>query len=147
SGLCDSADSGHRLPTGRGVIVIAASWLLIFFPALGAVVLPVGGRRTDPWGHLLGCAPVDISFVYAVITFISSDVAGGADTTLYSWLPVADLQVEFGLRVDPLSAVFTLLITGVGSLIHVYSIGYMAEDDGRRRFFGYLNLFVAAMLL
>jgi len=127
--------------------VIAASWLLIFFPALGAVVLLVGGRRTNAWGHLLGCATVIVSFVYAVVTFISSDVAGGTDTLLYSWLPVADLQVEFGLRVDPLSAVFTLLITGVGALIHVYSIGYMADDDGRRRFFGYLNLFVAAMLL
>ena len=62
-------------------------------------------------------------------------------------MPVAQLQVDFGLQLDPLSMCFVLLITGVGSLIHIYSIGYMADDPSRRRFFGYLNLFVAAMLL
>jgi NADH-quinone oxidoreductase subunit L len=67
--------------------------------------------------------------------------------TLFSWVPVAGLQVDFGLQLDQLSMCFVLLITGVGSLIHVYSVGYMAEDPGRRRFFGYLNLFLAAMLL
>ena len=61
--------------------------------------------------------------------------------------PVGGLQVDFGLLFDPLSAVFVLLITGVGSLIHIYAVGYMAHDPGRRRFFGYFNLFVAAMLL
>ena len=65
----------------------------------------------------------------------------------FSWVPVAGLQVNFGLLVDPLSMCFVLLITGVGSLIHIYSVGYMAEDPDRRRFFAYLNLFVAAMLL
>ena len=66
---------------------------------------------------------------------------------LFSWVPVAELQVDFGLQLDALSVCFVLLITGVGFLIHVYSVGYMAEDVGRRRFFAYLNLFVAAMLL
>ena len=66
---------------------------------------------------------------------------------LFSWVPVARLQADFGLQLDALSVCFVLLITGVGSLIHLYSIGYMADDPGRRRFFGYLNLFVAAMLL
>ena len=66
---------------------------------------------------------------------------------LFSWIPVEALQVDFGLRIDPLSLTFVLLITGVGSLIHVYSLGYMAHDPDRRRFFAYLNLFVAAMLL
>ena len=67
--------------------------------------------------------------------------------TLFSWVPVAGLQVDFGLQLDQLSMCFVLLITGVGSLIHIYSIGYMAHDPERRRFFAYLNLFVAAMLL
>src|SRR6267154_5239346 len=67
--------------------------------------------------------------------------------TLFSWVPVAGLQVDFGLQLDALSMCFVLLITGVGSLIHIYSIGYMAEDPERRRFFAYLNLFLAAMLL
>ena len=67
--------------------------------------------------------------------------------TLFSWVPVGELRVDFGLQLDQLSICFVLLITGVGSLIHVYSIGYMAHDPERRRFFAYLNLFVAAMLL
>ena len=62
-------------------------------------------------------------------------------------MPVGALQVDFGLQLDQLSMCFVLLITGVGSLIHIYSIGYMADDPERRRFFAYLNLFVAAMLL
>src|SRR6202008_2177788 len=66
---------------------------------------------------------------------------------LFSWVPVASLHVDFGLQLDALSMCFVLLITGVGSLIHIYSIGYMAEDPDRRRFFAYLNLFLSAMLL
>ena len=62
-------------------------------------------------------------------------------------MPVGGLHVDFGLQLDQLSICFVLLITGVGSLIHIYSIGYMAEDPDRRRFFAYLNLFLAAMLL
>ncbi len=62
-------------------------------------------------------------------------------------MPVGELQVDFGLQLDALSVCFVLLITGVGSLIHIYSVGYMAHDPERRRFFAYLNLFVAAMLL
>ena len=67
--------------------------------------------------------------------------------TLFSWVPVGGLHVDFGLQLDQLSMCFVLLITGVGSLIHIYSVGYMAEDPERRRFFAYLNLFLSAMLL
>ena len=67
--------------------------------------------------------------------------------TLFTWIPVNQLQVDFGLQIDQLSVCFVLLISGVGSLIHIYSIAYMAEDPDRRRFFGYLNLFLASMLL
>lgn len=126
--------------------MIASSWLLVAFPALGTLVLLVGGRRTNGWGHLLGCATVVASFVYGLALFFSSD-GGSSPTKLYSWIPVQQLQVDFALRIDPLSITFVLLITGVGALIHIYSIGYMSDDDGRRRFFGYLNLFVAAMLV
>ena len=65
---------------------------------------------------------------------------------LYQFIPVG-IRVDMGLLIDPLSICFVLLITGVGSLIHIYSVGYMAHDPDRRRFFAYLNLFVAAMLL
>jgi NADH-quinone oxidoreductase subunit L len=131
--------------------VASAAWLLLVLPALGAVVLLTGGRRTNPWGHLLGCATVLASFGYAVVLLLSTigldEAHRVSEVHLFSWIPVNALQVDFGLRVDPLSISFALLITGVGGLIHVYSIGYMADDADRRRFFGYFNLFVAAMLL
>jgi NADH-quinone oxidoreductase subunit L len=125
------------------------SWLLIAFPLFGAVVLLLGGRRTDRWGHLLGVLMPLASFGYAVIAFFSLLGAGhrSQDQHLFSYIPVAGLQVNMGLLTDQLSISFVLLITGVGSLIHIYSVGYMEHDSDRRRFFGYLNLFVAAMLL
>ena len=66
---------------------------------------------------------------------------------LYDWIAGGAFQLSAGLLVDPLSMTFVLLVTFVGSLIHVYSVAYMAHDPDRRRFFAYLNLFVAAMLL
>jgi NADH-quinone oxidoreductase subunit L len=126
-------------------------WLTIALPLAGAAILLLAGRRTDTWGHLLGCAAAIASFAVGAVLF--ADMLGrnaehrAVHETLFSWVPVAGLQVDFGLQLDQLSMCFVLLITGVGSLIHVYSVGYMAEDPGRRRFFGYLNLFLAAMLL
>jgi len=131
--------------------VFRASWLLLAFPVFGAAVLLLGGRRTDKWGHLLGVAMSLASFVYGVIAFFSllgkSGAARSEDLHLYSWIPVAGFQANIGILLDPLSICFVLLITGVGSLIHIYSVGYMAHDAERRRFFAYLNLFIAAMLL
>ena len=126
-------------------------WLTIALPLVGAAILLIGGRRTDSWGHLLGCAASIASFVVGAVLFADMLGRDAEHRTihehLFSWVPVAELQVDFGLQLDQLSMCFVLLITGVGSLIHVYSIGYMAEDPDRRRFFAYLNLFVAAMLL
>jgi len=130
--------------------VFRVSWLLLAFPIFGAAVLLLGGRRTDRWGHLLGVAMPLASFVYGVIAFFTLLGYHGnreVDLHVYSWIPVAGFQVNIGLLLDPLSTCFVLLITGVGSLIIIYSVGYMAHDPGRRRFFGYLNLFIAAMLL
>ncbi len=125
------------------------SWLLLAFPLVGATVLLVGGRRTNRWGHLFGVAMPVAAFVYGVIAFFSllGDTNRSQDVHLYSWIPVADFQVNMNLLVDQLSICFVLLITGVGSLIIIYSVGYMAHDPERRRFFGYMNLFLAAMLL
>ncbi|BCN83372.1 NADH-quinone oxidoreductase subunit L [Prescottella equi] len=134
-----------------GTGIHALIWLLPALPLTGAVVLLLAGRRSDRWGHLLGCAAALASFVIALMLFV--DMVGRADSDrvaqqhLFSWLPVAGLQVDFGLRLDQLSMCFVLLVTGVGSLIHIYSVGYMKTDPGRRRFFAYLNLFLAAMLL
>src|SRR6202034_4268599 len=69
------------------------------------------------------------------------------DLHMFSWIPVNGFQANIGILIDPLSISFTLLITGVGSLILIYAVAYMAHDTDRRRFFAYLNLFIAAMLL
>ena len=126
-------------------------WLTIALPLAGAAVLLLGGRATDSWGHLLGCLTVLGSFVCGATLFVHLTGLPAAERvvheTLFSWVPVGVLRVDFGLQFDALSACFVLLITGVGTLIHLYSIGYMAHDPDRRRFFAYLNLFVAAMLL
>src|SRR3954447_1948203 len=125
--------------------------LVIALPAFGAVVLLLGGRLTDRWGHLLGCLTVAASFVCSLILFITILGRDASDRQvsldLWTWFSSGDWKVQHGLLYDPLSALFLLLITGVGGLIHVYSIGYMEHDERRRRFFGYLNLFVAAMLV
>jgi NADH-quinone oxidoreductase subunit L len=103
------------------------AWLLLALPAFGALVLFLGGRRTDAWGHLLGCLTVVAAFVVGLLLFLHALGAAPEQRTtelrLYDWIPVNALQVEFGLRLDPLSLTFVLLITGVGSLIHIYSIG------------------------
>lgn len=124
---------------------------LIGLPLLGATVLLLGGRRTNAWGHFLAVAMSASSFLLGTFLFIQ--MAGKSDEErevgqhLFDWISVGAFQVPFGLHLDQLSIVFVLLITGVGTLIHIYSIGYMEHDPNRRRFFAYLNLFVAAMLL
>src|SRR5258707_520056 len=126
-------------------------WLVIASPLAGAAILLLAGRRTNSWGHLLGCLAALASFAAGAVLFVDMLGRHAEDRivheVLFSWVPVAGLHVDFGLQLDALSMCFVLLITGVGSLIHIYSIGYMAEDPERRRFFAYLNLFLAAMLL
>ncbi|PFG18895.1 NADH-quinone oxidoreductase subunit L [Serinibacter salmoneus] len=130
--------------------MIDASWLLVAIPALSAAVLLLLGRRSDAWGPYLAIAASTASFVVGLLTLFT--VLGEEaenrihDVTLYSWLPAGDFSVDLGMRIDPLSLTFVMLITFVGTLIHVYSLGYMQHDADKRRFFAYLNLFVAAML-
>jgi NADH-quinone oxidoreductase subunit L len=127
------------------------TWLLIGLPLAGSAILLLGGRRTDKWGHWLGVVTVLGAFVLALALWI--DMLGkdaesrGVTQTLFTWLDIGSFQVDVAFQLDQLSMAFVLLITGVGLLIHIYSVGYMAHDAGRRRFFGYLNLFVASMLL
>ncbi len=136
---------------GSATGIYSLLWLVIALPLAGAAILLVGGRATDRWGHLLGCALPIGSFVLSLLMFIGllgrDDSDRQVSQHLYTWFQVGHLDVGMDLLYDQLSALFLLLITGVGSLIHVYSVGYMAHDPRRRRFFGYLNLFVAAMLM
>jgi NADH-quinone oxidoreductase subunit L len=125
--------------------------LLVAAPLLGAAVLLCGGRRLDRTGHWIGTALAAASFVLGAVLFADMLGREAEDRTLiqhvFSWIPVGGFQADVAFRLDQLSMTFVLLITGVGTLIHVYSIGYMEHDERRRRFFGYLNLFLAAMLL
>ncbi len=127
------------------------TWLLIALPLAGAVILLGTGRVTNKWGHLLGVATIAGSFGVAVALWLSLLAKPSEDRAvrqfLFTWLDLGRFKVDVALQLDQLSMAFVLLITGVGLLIHVYAVGYMKGDDGRRRFFGYLNLFVAAMLL
>jgi NADH-quinone oxidoreductase subunit L len=127
------------------------AWLLIAIPAASAAILLLVGRRADRWGHFLGAAAPLVSFaigLYYFINLLGRDVPERAvSVPLYNWIASGRWQINVGLLIDQLSIVFVLLITGVGGLIHVYSVGYMAHDEKRRRFFAFLNLFVAAMLL
>jgi NADH-quinone oxidoreductase subunit L len=131
--------------------VASLAWLLFVLPAAGALLLFVLGRRANAWGHWLGVLTVLGSFGVGLAIFLETVALPAEERTrelsLFDWIAVAGLNVDFGLRLDPLSLTFVLLITGVGSLIHIYSVGYMSHDPGRRRFFAQLNLFVAAMLL
>jgi len=131
--------------------VFTLTWLLIGLPLLGAAVLLLGGRRTDRIGHLVGAAMSWASFVVAAVLFFAllakPGEERGINQHLFSWVAAGSFTVDAGLLLDPLSLAFVLLVTFVGSLIHVYSIAYMEHDPDRRRFFAYLNLFVAAMLL
>ncbi len=131
--------------------VFALLWVLIALPAAGAVILLFGGRRTNTWGPYLGVLTVVGSAVIGVLMLLAlMDQPAEQRTviqTVYDWVFVGTFQASFALQLDQLSMVFVLLITIVGALIHIYSLGYMAHDPDRRKFFGYLNLFVAAMLI
>ncbi|WP_432125328.1 NADH-quinone oxidoreductase subunit L [Streptomyces sp. bgisy082] len=125
--------------------------LLVGAPLLGAAVLLCGGRRLDRVGHWIGTLLAAVSFAIGLALF--ADMLGkgveerALHQRLFTWIPVEGFQADIAFQLDQLSMTFVLLISGVGTLIHVYSIGYMEHDERRRRFFGYLNLFVAAMLL
>jgi NADH-quinone oxidoreductase subunit L len=127
------------------------AWLLVAIPAVSAAILLLGGKATNAWGHLLGTAASLASFVCGAILFFQMQGHGAEERSetvkLFEWFSVGSVHVDVTLLVDQLSILFVLLITGVGSLIHIYSIGYMSHDPRRRRFFAYLNLFIAAMLL
>ncbi len=140
----------HAVAAASGGFETGA-WLLVAMPLAGAFALLLGGRRTDRWGHWLAVALSWAAFVLGALVFFSllgHDVEERVrNLHLFTWVPAGSFQVEAGMQLDPLSLTFVLLITFVGSLIHVYSVAYMEHDPDRRRFFAYLNLFVAAMLL
>ena len=126
------------------------AWLLVAVPLLSAGLLLVLGRTADRWGHWFGVLASTAAFAVGAAILVQMFGADPSqrvmDVHLFSWLPAGDLSIDAGMRVDPLSMTFVMLVTFVGTLIHVYAVAYMEHDVDRRRFFAYLNLFVAAML-
>ena len=138
-------------PLAEATGVFSYLWLLIALPLLGATVLLLGGRRTNRWGPYFAVLMVVAAAAYGIALLVgllgrsADDRAVGQ--TLFEWVFVGGFTAPMALQLDQLSIVFVLLITIVGSLIHIYSLGYMEHDPDKRKFFGFLNLFVAAMLL
>ena len=149
SPLVLSAPALQEVTPATGVFSLIA--VLIGLPLLGAAILLFGGRRTNKWGPYLAVLTVGTSAVIAIVMLVKllslPSESRAIGESLYSWVFVGGFQVDLAFQLDQLSMVFVLLITIVGTLIHIYSIGYMSHDKDRRKFFGYLNLFVAAMLI
>ncbi len=125
------------------------AWLILLFPLLGVLINGfVGNRIGKKWVSRVACAAVGLSFLVGVgVFFALLGEEHGHTVPLFSWITVGDFQIKAALLVDQLSTLMTLVVTGVGFLIHVYSIGYMAEDERYARFFTLLNLFIFSMLI
>ena len=138
-------------PLNAATGIFGYIWLLIALPLAGAIILLTTGRLLQRWGHLLAVALVSAAAILGIAMLIEMMGRAAEDRafeqTLFTWVFAGQFNVDAAFQLDQLSMVFVLLITIVGSIIHIYSIGYMAHDPDRRRFFGFLNLFIAAMLL
>lgn len=121
--------------------------LIPLLPLLGAMLAYiVGSRRRSAAGWIATTASF-LSFLVVVAAFQALPETGYLEYSVYRWIQVANFSIDFTLRFDQLTAVMGLVVTGVGTLIHLYSIAYMQEDPSSPRFFSYLNLFLFAMLL
>ena len=130
------------------------AWLMVAIPLLSSAFLLVCGRSTDKWGHWLAVVASWSSFLIGFIIFCQMIGQAPAERSIlapvFTWFKAGGgnetIELSWNLLLDPLSMTFVLLVTFVGSLIHVYSVAYMEHDPDRRRFFAYLNFFVASML-
>ncbi len=147
--LASGPASPGEVVTATGTFSLTAA--LIAIPLAGAVILLLAGKRSNAWGHWLAVGAVLASFLIGLVLLVAllgqAEDARTINQQLWMWIDVGMFQAPFALQLDPLSICFVLLITGVGSLIHIYSVTYMSHDPERRKFFAYLNLFIAAMLL
>jgi NADH-quinone oxidoreductase subunit L len=127
--------------------MLSLVWLVPTLPLVGVAINGIFGRWTRERAHLLSVGTTGLSFLIAFGIFLQA--AGGATLNwdAYVWIPVGEFQATVGFLVDPLSAVMMLVVTFVGFLIHVYSVGYMHGDPGYARFFTYMNLFMTSMLV
>jgi len=130
---------------------VNAAYVVVAAPLLGALVLLLAGRKLgEPWAGVLVTALGFVSFAATLVAWVTllgkPASARTVEKPLFTWIPVAGLHVSFGLQIDPLSIFMCLFVTGVSSLIFLYSIGYMHADPAFPRFFFYLSLFLFSML-
>jgi NADH-quinone oxidoreductase subunit L len=127
-------------------------WLIPFVPALSALILVLFGQKLPKkYVSFQACGAVFVSLIIAVVSFVGllkvSPESPPLVKSLFTWIKAGGFQADLSFQFDPLAAVMALVVTGVGFLIHVYSVGYMAHDKGYARYFAYLNLFTFAMLI
>ncbi len=127
-------------------------WLIPFFPLLGSIINGLLGKRFIKNEKLIGAIGTGMLFLSFLVSckyFIQllGDSVKSHQNVIASWMSVGNLQVDWGFLLDPLSALMIMVVTGVGTLIHLYSIGYMHGEEGFYRYFSYLNLFVFSMLM
>ena len=124
-------------------------WLIPLFPLLGFLITGLLNRKlSKTLTGLIACGSIAASFVVSLGIFLHENKTHEIITVrLFEWISSGSFHANFSFLIDPLSSIFLMIITGVGLLIHIYSTGYMKEDDGFRRFFSYLNLFIFFMLL
>jgi NADH-quinone oxidoreductase subunit L len=143
-------DPSVNLPVAASGI-FSFMWLLLALPLLGAALLLLLGKRADKWGPIFAVLMIVGAFVVGCFLYFAMLAESANDRPvnlhIWDWVIVGNFQAPLGMQLDQLSMVFVLLITGVGGLIHIYSLGYMKNDPDKRKFFGYLNFFIAAMLL
>jgi NADH-quinone oxidoreductase subunit L len=121
-------------------------WLIPVLPLIGFLINGVR-KLPKPLAAIIGCAGPIAAFGISLATFLEVVKSGAVEKQSFDWITTGLLNVSFGLRVDQLSGIMILVVTGVGSLIHLYSISYMHEDEGFSKFFAYLNLFMFSMLI
>ncbi|HXQ89069.1 MAG TPA: proton-conducting transporter membrane subunit, partial [Solirubrobacterales bacterium] len=130
----------------------AWAWLVLLFPLLGSIVIALGFKALPAKAAgAIGTAAIGLAFLCGVGALINllgeSPEARHHASSLWDYASVAGLDIKLGIFVDPLSLFMVLVVTGVSTLIHLYSFGYMQSDEGYHRFFSYLNFFVFSMLL
>ena len=128
------------------------AWVIPVLPAFGAVVLLLFGKRIgEPWSGWLATAMMGLAFVGSLAMFFAlrslPEEARHQVSDGFTWIQAGTFRVDFRMLADPLSSTMILFVTGVGALIHLYAIGYMHGDPRFSRFFAYLNLFAASMLV
>ena len=137
--------------SGKEPIILNYIWLIPALPLVAFIVNGLFGRMLKKTTGLIAVALVGISFLLAVLVLIDvnnrPEGSAAFQYTLYTWIPSGDFHVNIAFLVDPLTAIMLIVVLGVGSLVHIYSIGYMEDDPDFARFFTFLPLFVFSMLM